>query len=56
MQISSYIDNTAQRSNGVGSVNRIRSTTSILHNRACNHNNILRRVSQLLDDQVDHLP
>ena len=52
---ATYIDNAAESTNSIGSVDSIGTATSVLHNCAGNHNNILSRVGKLLDDKVDHL-
>jgi hypothetical protein len=52
---ATYIDNAAERTYSIGSVNCIGATSSILHNRASNHNDILGRVGKLLDNKVNHL-
>lgn len=52
---SSYVDDSAEGSNGIGSVYGLAATSSILHNCASNHDDILGRVGELLDDKVDHL-
>lgn len=49
------VDDTAQGSNGIGSEDGIAAAARILHNGAGNHDDILSRVGQLLDDEVDHL-
>ncbi len=51
----SHINDTAQRANGVGPVDYLGAATGILHDRARNHDNILCRACQLLDDEVYHL-
>lgn len=51
-----YVYNAAERPNCVWPVDGIRATTSILHNCACDHNNILRRMRQLLNSKMNHLP
>jgi hypothetical protein len=51
-----YVDDAAERTNRVWSVDGICATTSILHDRTRNHNNILRRMRQLFDGKVHHLP
>lgn len=50
-----HVDDTAQCSNGIRSINRIAAAASIFHNGARHHDNILRRVGQLLNHKVDHL-
>lgn len=50
-----YINNTAEGANSVGSEDGIGATASILHNGAGYHNNIFSRVGKLLDDKVHHL-
>ncbi|KAI6775225.1 hypothetical protein HG530_001983 [Fusarium avenaceum] len=52
---ATYIDNSAESTDSVGSVDGIGAASGILHNRAGNHNNILSRVGELLNDKVDHL-
>lgn len=55
MASSPYIDNPAQRPDRIWPVNDVGATSSILHNCAGDHNNILGGVGQLLDDQMHHL-
>lgn len=50
-----YVNDTTERTNCVWSVDGICATTRILHDCARDHNNILRRMRQLLDGEVDHL-
>lgn len=38
---ATYINNTTEGANGIGSVDSVGAAASILHNRAGNHNNIL---------------
>lgn len=52
---SPYIDNTTQGPDGIWPVNNVGTTTSIFHDRAGDHNNILGGVGQLLDNEVHHL-
>lgn len=49
------INDTAQGSNSVGSEDGIAAAAGILHDCAGNHDDILGRVGQLLNDEVDHL-
>lgn len=51
-----HINDTTQRPNGIWPVDRICSSTSILHDCTCDHNNILCGMRQFLNDKVDHLP
>lgn len=52
-----YIDNPTQRSNGIRPVDHITPhRSSILHDRAGDHDDILGGIGQLLDDQIHHLP
>ena len=52
----SYIDNSAQGANGIGPVDDIAPLGGgVLHNAAGHHDDILGRLGQLFDDQVDHL-
>ena len=53
---STHVNDPAERPNGIWSIDCVCSTTSILHDGACDHNNILCRMRQLLNDKVDHLP
>lgn len=53
---NAYVDNAAERTNCVWSVDGIRATTSIFHNSTRNHNNIFCRMRQLLDSKMNHLP
>lgn len=55
LQAATYIDNAAKSTNSIGSVDGIGAASSILHNRASNHNDILGRVGELLDNKVNHL-
>lgn len=52
---TTHIDDTAQGSNGIGAVNGVAAATCVLHNCARDHDDVLGRVGQLLDDKVDHL-
>jgi hypothetical protein len=52
-----YINNPTQTPYGICAVHHITPHSgSILHNTARHHNHILRRLCQLLDHQVHHLP
>lgn len=51
-----YIDNAAEGSNRIGSVDGLGAAAGILHNRGRHHNDVLSRAGELLDDKVDHLP
>lgn len=53
--VTTYINNAAERSNGVWSVDGITAPTSVLHDCASNHDDVLGGAGQLLDDQEDHL-
>lgn len=59
---SAYIDNSAERSDSICSVDVLFPTSppsgarNILHHTARHHNHILGGVCQLLDHQVNHLP
>lgn len=53
--MSAYIDDAAEGADGIRTVDGVGATASILHDGAGNHNDILGRVGQLLDDKVDHL-
>lgn len=50
-----YVDDATQSTNGIGSEDCVCATSSILHDRTSDHDDILSRVGQLLDDKVDHL-
>lgn len=50
-----YINDATQGSNRVRSINRIATTAGVLHDGAGDHDNVLSRVGQLLDNKVDHL-
>jgi hypothetical protein len=54
--MSTYVDDSAQSTDGIGSVDCVAATSGILHNGAGDHDNVLSRIGQLLDDQEDHLP
>lgn len=52
-----YINDPAKRSYSVGPVHHIAAhRRGVLHDTARDHDDILRRVRQLFDDKVDHLP
>jgi hypothetical protein len=53
--VATHINDSAERADCIWSVNRICSTTCILHYCTCDHNNILCRMRQFLNDKVDHL-
>lgn len=50
-----YVDNAAKSPDGIGSENNICTATSVLHDCTCDHNDVLGRAGQLLDDKVYHL-
>lgn len=50
-----YINNAAQRADGVGAVDGIGAAARVLHDGACDHDGVLGGAGQLLDDEVDHL-
>jgi hypothetical protein len=50
-----YVDDAAQCSQSIRSVYSIASTTSVLHDGARNHDDILGGCGQLLNDEHDHL-
>lgn len=52
---SPYVNDAAQSTDGIGPEDGISAASSILHNRACHHDNIFSGVGELLDDKVDHL-
>ena len=52
---STYINDSAKCTNGIGPVNHITSYSGILHDTASDHNHILGRIRQLLDNKIDHL-
>jgi len=52
---STYINDSAQCSDSIGSVYHVASHGGILHNTTRDHNDIFCGVCQLLDDKVDHL-
>jgi len=52
---STDIDNATQRPDGIGPVDGIGAAARILHNGACDHDDVLGRVGKLLNDEVDHL-
>lgn len=51
----SYVNNSAEGTDGVGTVNSIATTTSILHDCAGDHDDVLGGLGELLDDKVHHL-
>lgn len=53
--ISTYVDNSAQSTDGIGSVDCVATASGVLHYGAGNHDDILGRIGQLLDDQEHHL-
>lgn len=53
--MNAYINNAAESPDCVGSKDNIRTATSILHDRTCDHNSVLGGAGQLLDDEVYHL-
>lgn len=53
---SAYVNDTAQRPDGVRAEDGIGTTASILHNSASDHDDVLGRVGQLLNHQMHHLP
>ena len=56
VSIVAHVYYPAQRPYGICSVNHITPHRRILHNTACDHDDILRSIRQLLDNQVHHLP
>lgn len=54
--IETHINNSTQRPYGIGPVDGICSSSSILHDSTRDHDDILRRRRQLLNDKVYHLP
>lgn len=54
-RISTHVHDAAQSTNGVWSVDGLCAATSVLHDGAGDHDDILSGVGQLLDDKVDHL-
>ena len=52
---STHVHDTAQGTNSIWSVDGLCAATSVLHDGARDHNDILGGVGQLLDDKVDHL-
>lgn len=49
------VDNATQSTDGVGTVYDVASDSSVLHDTAGDHDDVLGGVGELLDDQVDHL-
>lgn len=54
-QLSTNVDDAAQGSDGVGPENSVVAASGVLHDGASDHDNILCRIGQLLNDEVDHL-
>lgn len=54
--VSTYVDNSAQSTDGIGPVDCVAAASGVLHHGAGDHDNILGRIGQLLDDQEHHLP
>jgi len=52
---TTHINDPAKGTNSIGSVYGIRATSRVFHNCTCNHNDVLSRMSKLLDDKMDHL-
>jgi hypothetical protein len=50
-----HVDNAAEGSDGIRSEDCICSSTCVLHYCACDHNDILRGVCELLDNKMYHL-
>ena len=50
------VDDAAERPNGIGPVYDVAAHLAILHDAAGDHDDVLGRVGQLLDDQIHHLP
>jgi hypothetical protein len=49
------VNDAAQGSDGIGAVDDVAADSSVLHDAAGDHDDILSRVGELLDDQIDHL-
>lgn len=49
------VDDATQSTDGVGTVYDVASDSSVLHDTAGDHDDVLGGVGELLDDQVDHL-
>jgi hypothetical protein len=52
---ASYINNATERPNSVGTVDGVGAAACVLHDGARDHDNVLGRAGELLDDEVDHL-
>lgn len=52
---STHVDDTAQRTNSIGTIDWLGATSRILHDCASHHNYVLGGVRELLDGEVDHL-
>lgn len=50
-----YVDNAAQRPDGIRPVDDLRVGLHILHDTARHHNDVLSRQGQFFDGEVDHL-
>lgn len=50
------VDDSAEGADRVGAVYDVAADGGVLHDGGCDHNDIVGGASQLLDDQVDHLP
>jgi len=50
-----YVNDAAQSSDRVGAEDGVAAAAGILHNGAGDHDDVLGRVGNLLDDKVDHL-
>jgi hypothetical protein len=53
---TTYINNAAERSDGIGPVQNIAPNCGVLHNDTRRHDHIFGGASQLLQDQIHHLP
>lgn len=49
------VDNATEGANGVGAVDDVAADRSVLHDGGGDHDNIIGRGGELLDDEVDHL-
>jgi hypothetical protein len=49
------VDDSAEGADRIGAVHDIAADRSVLHNGGCDHDDIVGRAGQLLDDKVDHL-
>lgn len=52
-----HIDDAAQSSDGIGPIHGVTADRcGVLHDTACDHDDIFGCVGQLFDDQIHHLP